>query len=154
MEIRSAANLGPRVRVDCSKGGRAKQSMRDECDINLIMAKYLKTGAVEHFAKHGGDYGFASSISFHEAMNVVTKADQMFIALPSDLRRRFGGDPGVFLEFVQDESNLEEMVKLGLATKNLAPLEAPAGGVQAAAEVPPPIPPVPPVKPSPAIPAV
>ncbi len=140
----------PRVRSDCSVGGRAKQSMRDECDINKIMAKYLKTGSIAHLAKHGGEYGFASSVDFHTAMDVVTRADQMFSALPSDLRARFAGDPGNFLAFVQDEANLEEMVKLGLATKNLAPVEAPAGGERAVPEVPPPIPPVPPVQPSPA----
>ncbi len=114
MEIYSAVKFGPRKRIHIGGKSRTKQSMKDECDINLIVAKYVKTGAVDHLVKHGGDYGFASSVSFHEAMNVVTKADQMFLDLPAVLRRRFGGDPGEFLDFVSDPENQAEMMKMGL----------------------------------------
>ncbi len=115
MEFNSVGNLGPRVQVFFEGTGRAKQSMRDECDINNIMSKYAKTGYVDHFARHGGDYGFATSVSFHEAMNIVSKADQMFDELPSKARNRFHGDPAEFLDFVQNEDNLDEMRELGLA---------------------------------------
>lgn len=125
--IRSAANLPERVQVFFEGEGRARQSMRDECDINIIMARYLKTGAINHFAKHGGDYGFASSVGFHEAMNVVVKAEQMFADLPSAVRRRVGSPDG-FLSFVQDASNEAELVELGLSNARPAAPEAPTGG--------------------------
>jgi len=115
MDIRSAAALGPRVQFSCADDGRTKQSMAEECDINIIMAKFERTGFVSHLAKHGGSYGFASAVDFHDAMNVVTKAEQMFADLPAKARRRFGGDASSFLEFVQDSENLDEMVELGLA---------------------------------------
>ncbi len=115
--IRSCVKLGPRVQLSFSDESRAKQSMRDECDINLIMARYAKHGMIDHFAKHGAEYGFASGITFHEAMNVVTKADSMFSDLPAEARTRFGHDPGVFLEFIQNPENAEEMIELGLATR-------------------------------------
>jgi len=114
MDIRSAVNLGPRVQVHFKGKGRTKQADRDSCDINLIMRKYVKTGLIDHFGQHGGDYGFATSVSFHEAMNVVTKADQMFSDLPGEVRRRFNGEPGEFLDFVQNPENAEEMRELGL----------------------------------------
>jgi len=38
----------------------------------------------------------------------------MFNDLPSSIRSRFGNDPAAFLDFVQDENNADEMVKLGL----------------------------------------
>ncbi len=134
MDIRSAANMGPRVRVKFVGKGRTSQSSRNECDVNKIMAKYEKTGAISHLAKHGGDYGFATGVSFHEAMNVVTKAGQMFDELPAVVRRRFT-EPATFLDFVQNPANLEEMVEMGLASKKLAPDEAPGapGGEGAAA---------------------
>jgi len=118
MEIFSSVKLGPRVQVRFKGNGRTKQAMRDECDINKIMARYIKTGLIDHLGKHGEEYGFASSVSFHEAMNVVTKAEQMFEDLPADTRKRFEGDPGKFLDFVQDPENQEEMIALGLATRN------------------------------------
>ena len=39
-----------------------KQSFKDECDINKIMAKFQKTGALNHYAKHAPQYGDASGI--------------------------------------------------------------------------------------------
>ncbi len=102
-----------RVQLGDFDDGATRQSMRDECDINLIMAKFRKTGAVTHFARHAGRYDFADGVTFHEAMNVVTEGDRMFADLPAELRERFV-DPGAFLDFVQDEDNAEEMIEMGL----------------------------------------
>lgn len=107
-----------RVRLGFSTEGDpvlTRQSMAAECDINNILRKFVKTGAVNHLASYGGEYGFATSISFHEAMNVVAKGKEMFAALPAKLRQRFGGDPAAFLEFVQEPKNLEACRELGLA---------------------------------------
>ncbi len=117
MDIFSASNRGPRVQVLFPGKSRTKQSFGEESEINNIMARYTKTGIIDHLSTFGGDYGFASSIVFHEAMNVVTKADQMFEALPASVRRRFNGDPGDFLEFVQNPENQEELIELGLAKR-------------------------------------
>lgn len=111
--------LSPRKRVGLSFEGevtRTKQSMKAECDINNILAKYQKTGAVSHLAKHGGSYGFAPALDFHSAVNLVQRAQGMFDDLPASLRRRFNNDPGEFLAFIQDPANTPEAIKLGLAT--------------------------------------
>ncbi len=128
MEIHSAANLGPRVQSVPKGFSRTKQSFREESEIRNIMARYVKTGIIDHFNRHGGEYGFATSVSFHEAMNVVTKADQMFSDLPAEVRRRFGGDPGDFLEFVQNPENQEEMFRLGLAERGEGGTPGPGEG--------------------------
>lgn len=148
MDFNTVFSRGPRVQVVFSGDGRTRQSMRDESDINVIMAKYAKTGYVNHLARHGGDYAFASSVSFHEAMNIVTRADQMFSDLPAKARVRFGGDPAQFLEFVQDSSNFDEMVVLGLADPKPAPAEAASAGEEAAEAVVPAVAPVSPVVPA------
>jgi len=116
MEIHSSVNLGPRVQVAPRGRSRTKQSFREESEITNIMARYVKTGLIDHFSSYGPEYGFASSVTFHEAMNVVTKADQMFQALPAATRQRFAGDPALFLDFVQNPENQAEMVTLGLAS--------------------------------------
>ena len=41
----------------------------------------------------------------------------MFLDLPAKVRDRFKNDPGQFLEFATDPSNVDELVKMGLATK-------------------------------------
>lgn len=37
--------------------------------------------------------------------------------MPSEVRKRFGNNPGVFMDFVSNPDNKEELVKLGLAVK-------------------------------------
>lgn len=103
-----------KVSISFPEKGRTKQSMAAECDINGIMAKYQKTGVVAHVAKHSGSYGFATSMDFSDAMNLVTHAQAMFNDLPSSLRNRFGGDPAAFLDFVQNPENEAEARELGL----------------------------------------
>lgn len=135
LEFISRLEGRPRVQISFADEGRTLQSSQDECNINLIMSKYAKTGMVDHLSRYGSEYGFASSVDFHEAMNIVAKADQMFSDLPAKARARFGGDPAAFLEFVQDEENFEEAVFLGLADPKLAVEEAPSGGEGAPAAV-------------------
>lgn len=105
----------PRTKVDFSKSvSRTKQSMKAECDINNIMRKYQRTGAIAHVRQFGGQYGDVSPVDFHEAMNTVLEAEKMFLALPATLRRRFDNDPAEFLRFVQDPATVEEQIELGL----------------------------------------
>jgi len=113
-QIYSNANRPPRHQIAFTGKGRTKQSMKDECDINKIMAKYQRTGLIAHAQQHGGEYGFADSATFHEAMNVVSKANSMFAELPSTVRERFNGDPAQFLDFVQNPANENEMRSLGI----------------------------------------
>lgn len=102
-----------RVAIVCG-GGRTKQDMKDECDINKIMARFQRTGAITHVAKYEPQYGFAPAIEFQEATEIVRQAQQMFDDLPSALRKKFENDPAKFLDFVQDEKNADEMLELGL----------------------------------------
>lgn len=93
-----------------------KQSFKDETDINQIMEKFQKTGAIEHRNEHQPQYGFATEQNFQDAMNLVTEAQNMFDDLPSSIRAKFHNDPGSFLDFVQDPDNLSEMADMGLLT--------------------------------------
>lgn len=100
----------------CGGVGRTKQSFKAECDINAIMARYIKTGVIEHTARYAPQYGDFSDVkSYQEALHAVQEADAMFMSLPAQVRAKFDNDAGKFLDFVQDPSNVDEMGKLGLA---------------------------------------
>ncbi len=134
VKVYSRFKLGPRIQVVFPDGeGRTKQSMKDECDINQILKKYIKTGTIEHGNQHAGDYGYASGLDFTTAMNVVAKGESMFAELPAAVRNRFNNDAAYFLDFVQDSSNLDEMRDLGLAE----PRAPEAGSPPLGAEEPP-----------------
>lgn len=104
--------------------GQTKQSFKDECDINNIMKRYNATGSITHLNMRTPEYGdFSSPLEFQAALNTVMEGEAMFADLPSDLRDRFGNDPKQLLEFLADEANREEAVKLGIVQ---APPEPPA----------------------------
>lgn len=93
------------------------QSMQDECDINQIMLKWQKTGIIEHTNTYEGRYGdfTETPIDYQEALNQVREAEDMFMSLPSSIRRQFENNPQEFLEFVGDPKNAEKLVDMGLA---------------------------------------
>lgn len=111
----SAYSPKNKVGIEFPGKGRTKQAHKDECDINRILAKYIKTGILNHYNKYGGSYGDFTSVDFHEAMNLVAEAQEMFDELPAKARSKFENDPGKFLDFVQDEANAEQLYDLGLS---------------------------------------
>lgn len=103
--------------VDCSAlPSRTKQSFRDECNINRIMAKYEKTGLASWVSANEGRYGDFAAFDFHEAQNFIADANSMFQGLPAEVRYQFDNDPGKFLNFVEDPSNEAKMISMGLKT--------------------------------------
>jgi phage internal scaffolding protein len=117
VEFKSAYSQKLRVAVQCNDKSRTKQAMKDECDVNLIVKNFSRTGLIEHRNNHRGDYGEFSQIDFHEAMNTVIKAEAMFMELPAKTRKEFLNDPGEFLAFVQNPENKDKLIEMGLATE-------------------------------------
>lgn len=103
-------------------GAGALQEFADECDINNIMARFQRSGALEWASKYEPQYGDVTGLSFQRAQDVILAAQQMFDDLPSSVRNRFANDPGAFLDFVHDEKNRDEMQRLGLLKEALAPV--------------------------------
>jgi phage internal scaffolding protein len=101
---------------------RTEQSHKDETDINQILAKYIKGDLMEHHINHAQNYGDFTGADFQEAQNIIALANSMFEELPSSVRTRFTNDPSQFLDFVNDENNHEEMVKMGLANPPSSPV--------------------------------
>ena len=94
------------------------QSAADETDINVMIARYQKTGSF-----HGStnmptvrpEFGdFVDVPEYQNAMNILIQAQDQFAALPAQIRDRFGNSPENYLAFLADSSNKEEAVKLGL----------------------------------------
>ena len=116
---------GHNRRFSVPKGGpsKTKQSFKDECDINKIMAKYQKTGLVSHINSHSAEYGYATSLDFRQALDTVKKGETLFAELPSSIRRKFDNSPQEFLAFCEDPSNRSEMALLGLLAEETTPSE-------------------------------
>jgi len=118
VKIRSAYDPSKPVRLRCLDASLAKQANRDESDINTIMAKYEKTGLVNHVKEYQGRYeDVSNAVDYQAALHIVNEAQEMFLSLPSSIRKRFDNDPAEFLEFATNPANLEELRDLGLLPK-------------------------------------
>lgn len=110
-----------RVRTTFTTTGESmtRQEAKDECDINNIMKKFERTGMLDHRNQFQGQYGDYTNVptDYHSAMNQVVAAEEMFLTVPAKVRAKFGNDPGAFLAFVSDPKNQDEMIELGLATR-------------------------------------
>lgn len=109
--------LNERIRVQTYFEGLSltKQSFKAECDVNEILRKWQKTGLVTHVASQPPKFGdFDQVVDYQGALNQVIAADAAFMALPSSVRDRFSNDAGALFAFVQDSSNRDEAISLGL----------------------------------------
>jgi len=120
-----------RTQLHFTSPSRTKQSFRDECDINHILKRWERDGVISHFNRFEGSYGdFSNFGDYHESINQVNRAQEMFMSLPSKIRSQFNNDPGRFVDFASNPANLDAMVDMGLAVRRLPPAErTPDAGV-------------------------
>ncbi len=109
--------------LECLDPTMAQQQFREECDINTIMERFGRTGELIAPVRMPQYGDFDGVNDYHSAMNAIVEAQTAFEALPAKVRARFSNDPAEFLEFVYNEENREEAIRLGLVE---APLQAPA----------------------------
>lgn len=91
-----------------------KQSFKDECDINILMARYQATGELPNLNQSAPQYLDVTGYDFQEAMDFVRGAQTMFEELPSSIRNRFQNSPEAFLDFCSNENNRPELAAMGL----------------------------------------
>lgn len=98
----------------CEEPSLAQQHFKEECDINTILQKFNITGLLPEtpLSPRYGD--FTGIVDYHSALNAVIAAEDGFMTLPADLRARFLNDPENLINFLNDSSNKEEAIKLGL----------------------------------------
>lgn len=102
------------------KSSRVKQSDATATNINFIMKRY---GGIPQNPNANFNYGSLVGLpSYEECLNVVIRGQEVFDALPSEIRAKFRNDPKEFLKFMDDPANKDEAIKLGLVK---APAEQP-----------------------------
>jgi len=119
-----ASNKSKRVYTLNTEPSRTQRQFRSQVDVNNIMKRYIKTGQITHLNNRSGKYADISSAQdYFESMKTISSATQAFQQLPSHLRKRFGNDPSLLLEFIHDPKNYDEGVKLGIFDHKQPPLE-------------------------------
>lgn len=92
------------------------QSFKDECDVNNIVEGFRTAVSVgdPSSARQPMFGDFTNVPDYHEAQNVITEANELFLSLPAHVRERFDHNPGEFLDFCSDPANRSELSDLGL----------------------------------------
>jgi len=89
-----------------------QQSFKEQCNIQTIINRAKIRGLPPPKSK--GLFGDFTNIDFMSMQNSVANANQAFMTLAPSIRRRFNNDPSQLIEFIEDNENYEEAVKLGL----------------------------------------
>lgn len=118
MNIKKSYQKHSRIQLDFPQGSSlTKQQFADECNINKIVSKHVKTGVINHINNHQGTYGDIPSIDYTESMQLIASANTMFQELPAAIREKFSNSAANFLQFAEDPDNSEEMLSLGLSNQ-------------------------------------
>lgn len=115
VEVQVAGRRMPlnRVKTICEEPSLTKQSFTESTSIRKILERYAKTGIL-------GDpsrtpiFGDFSKTDFVASLNLVSGIKSGFEKLNVRTRERFKNDPAELLEFLADEKNNDEAIKLGL----------------------------------------
>lgn len=112
--------------IACLEPTLAVQSAKDECDINNIINKYLRTG--EPPALRQGVYADISQLGdLRESLEEAQLAQEAFMQLPAAVRRFFDNDPVKLVAFSEDPKNVDKAIELGLLPPRKPPAPPPAG---------------------------
>lgn len=88
-----------------------QQQFKEECDINNIMKKHGTDAiAMAALSRGKGIYADISELpgDYQGMLETIQKAEDAFMSMTAETRRRFDNDPGKFMEFLQDPKNYDE----------------------------------------------
>jgi len=93
-------------------------------DINVMVARFNKTGIPPHDVRHGGRFVDVSEIkTLSEMYELSNLALEAFQSLPARVRKLMNNDPSKLEDFISDEKNYDLCVEHGLIIEKKAPKE-------------------------------
>lgn len=108
---------------------RTQTSFASECDINVIVGRFLKTGLLPS-SPRTPVFGDATALPIGtDALMAVRVAQQSFELLPLAVRRLLDHDPRQLESWLSDPSNLDLAIQHGLVSRR-------ASSASSSAEVP------------------
>ena len=102
----------------CPEPTRTQQHLKNECDINMIIERAIRTGNNEVFTttERGEYYDVSSYVDYQRALDFIDGVDDDFHSLPSSIRKEFGNDAEKYVAFMANPANHAKAVELGLLT--------------------------------------
>lgn len=134
MKMQTAYSKRTRKSFETTGESKTQQHFEKEADVHNIIKAYDRTGLIANVNKGVAQYGDFSEVNeYRECLDFVNRATSNFAELPSEIREKFGNNPGEFFEFATNPENEKAMVELGLANAEPVenpPIEAPENPVE------------------------
>lgn len=100
--------------IKCEDPSLAQQQFKDDADINVMLERFKVTGMVPQGVLMPTYGDFTGISDYQTAANALLRANDAFMQMPANVRARFENSPQKFMEFFNDEKNIDEARKLGL----------------------------------------
>lgn len=108
----------------CPEKTMTRQSEADACDVNRIMARYVKTGVLPQ----GSGAGFYADVTeagdFMVMQEKVAQVCKAFSLLDAPVRQRFENDPALWLDYLGSPEGQAEVSKAVAAEAAVPPVAA------------------------------
>ena len=98
------------------KDSKVQPQFAFECDINNIVKGIAQPTCVRPVDTVGKLKVFSPDL-YEQGLLKRAEVDNLFMQLPSDVRKRFKNNPAELLKFVSDDKNIDEGIKLGIFEK-------------------------------------
>lgn len=93
----------------------AKQSMREECDVNKIVLRFQKTGLLTHVASGVPAFVDVSELGdYRSVIEQVRLVEEYFLGLPAKVRSAFENDARSFMDYLEGDPSQGDLEALGL----------------------------------------
>lgn len=109
--------------LECLDESLTIQSAKEDADINTIVRRFGLSGELPNNLNMPVSGDFTGIGDFHQAMNLVRRAEEEFLRVPADVRARFNNDPARFMEFFDDPANADEARRYGMLRDPVPPPE-------------------------------
>lgn len=107
----------------CLDKSLTRQSEKDSADINVLLARYDKTGVLPVNPIEGLYLDVSQMQDYRESLDQVNLAGEFFKALPAKIRADFDNDPSQFLDFAVVPENRPKLEEYGLVATARPPAE-------------------------------
>jgi phage internal scaffolding protein len=105
--------------LHCEDASLTQQHFKDETDINNILRQFNITGLLPENALSPRYGDFTGINDYQSALNAVMAAESEFEALPAQIRARFNNNPEELINFLDNDANKDEAIRLGLVDQKL-----------------------------------
>lgn len=96
------------------KPNPTKQEFKHECDVNVIVARFQKTGIAPPAVGIENYLDVSEMTDYKQAVDMLMAAEDDFKKLPMKIKEEVGNTAQGLLDYVADENNKQQLIDWGL----------------------------------------